>query len=53
VNGFFVLVLAATIFGAFVLIPWARSLDRMDALEDLDDEALAIEAADAWNRGEW
>jgi hypothetical protein len=38
---------------ALVGIFWARRLDRMDALEALDDEALAIKAADAWNRGEW
>jgi hypothetical protein len=53
-NGFFVLVLAVTIFGAIVWIPRALAHDRnLAALEALDDELLAAEAADAWNRGEW
>lgn len=41
-NGFYVLVLAATIVGAVVLIPRAWAHDRrMAALENLDDEELA------------
>lgn len=53
-NGFFVLVLAATIFGAVYFIPRAIRHDQLLAeLEALDDESLATEAADAWNRGEW
>lgn len=48
------LVFAAVIFGAVVYIPRAIAYDRnLAALERLDDEALAAEAADAWNRGEW
>jgi hypothetical protein len=41
-NGFFVFVLAVTIFGAVVLIPRALAHDRLlFELEHLDDEALA------------
>jgi hypothetical protein len=53
-NWFHVLVLAFTIVGACVLIPRALAHDRnLAAMEALDDELLAAEAAEAWNRGEW
>lgn len=53
-NGFYVLVLAATIVGAVYYIPRALRYDQLRAeLEALDDEPLAAEAADAWSRGEW
>lgn len=46
------LVVAMAAF-ALVGIFWAIRNDNIDAMEALDDEALADEAADAWNRGEW
>jgi hypothetical protein len=56
-NGFFVLVLAATIVGAVYWIPRAIRHDRiMAALEALDDEELAdalAEFPDLLDRGRW
>lgn len=46
------LVVALAAF-AFVGIFWAIRNDNLAALEALDDETLAIIAADAWNRGDW
>ncbi len=46
-NGFYVLVLAATIVGAVYWIPRAIRHDRvMAALEELDDEELAAALVD-------
>jgi hypothetical protein len=53
-NGFFILILAFTIVGAVYFIPRALEHDRnLAAMEALDDELLAAEAAEAWERGEW
>lgn len=53
-NGIFALILAFTIAGSVYWIPRAIRYDQLLAeLEALDDEPLAAEAADAWNRGEW
>jgi hypothetical protein len=42
-NGFYALVLAATIVGAVIMIPRAIRHDRiMAALESLDDDELAV-----------
>ena len=41
------LVLALCIFAA-VFIRWAIINDNLSALENLDDEALAVQTADAW-----
>lgn len=46
------LVLAMAIFAAVFIRP-ALANDNLDALEALDDEPLAAEAAQAWNRGDW
>lgn len=46
------LILAAAVM-AGVFIRWAVANDRIAALENLDDEQLAGDAADAWNRGQW
>lgn len=48
-NGFYVVVLAFTIWGAVVFIPAAIRHDKLLAeMEALHDEPLA-EALDAWN----
>lgn len=53
-NGFHILVFAFVIVGGLYFIPRAIAHDRnIAALESLDDELLAVEASDAWNRGEW
>jgi hypothetical protein len=53
-NGFHVLILAFVIVGAFYFIPRAIRHDaNLAALEALDDEPLAAEASQAWNRGDW
>ena len=46
------LILAAAIFAA-VFIRHAVINDNLAALEALDDEPLAADAAAAWNRGDW
>jgi len=46
------LVVALAAF-ALVGIFWAIRNDNLAALENLDDEQLAVDAADAWNRGQW
>ena len=46
------LILAAAVMAA-VFIRWAIINDNLAALEALDDEMLAVEAAEAWERGEW
>ena len=53
-NWFHVLVLAFICVGGPILITRAIRHDRnLAALEALDDERLAAEAADSWNRGDW
>ena len=53
-NGIQVAVVIGIILAAAYYIPLAFAHDRnLAALEALDDEALAAEAADAWNRGDW
>lgn len=46
------LILAAAVMAA-VFIRWAVINDNLSTLEHLDDEPLAAEASEAWNRGEW
>lgn len=38
---------------AFVGIFWAHRNDNLAALEALDDEPLAVDAAQAWKDGQW
>lgn len=44
-------VLAMAVFAGVWILKSIRD-DNLDALEALDDEPLAAEAAQAWNRGE-
>ena len=41
------LILALAVLAA-VFVRWAVINDNLTALENLDDEALAVQAADAW-----
>lgn len=49
--GTYLCVVLLVAFGVGIF--WARRNDNLDALEALDDEPLAAEAAQSWNRGEW
>ena len=51
-NAAFIVCLVACI-GFAVAIPWAIRNDNLAALENLDDDNLASQAADAWEQGEW
>lgn len=52
-NGIQFAIVVGIIFAAVFLIPRAIRNDNIAALENLEDEQLAGDAADAWNRGQW